>query len=364
MRIVFRATLLGIGAVLGLSCVAAAAAKGHDFLLTGSKPDRLYVIDAPARKIVGNYAIPGANGHVTTIVPSPDGKIAYVLVNRMESIVGIELKTGRAVFRADLSTAGERVKDFFAFTVTPNGKELIAYELPTRLQSSEYQVEEPRFAVFKTSGGLHAQAVRTFPAPRRVGVLLARPNGRSFYAFGFDLYEYDLRDGHLMDTRGVMNWQYAAHGQPDLLAFWPVTEPSGTFSSPIYSEIPQSGEAQAMTALMTLDLKTGELAYKDFEPTTALIFSTVLSPDKKHAYGTYTTLTKVDVANGKLEKRVNNDHTYYAINLSSDGHEVYAGGAMCDIAFYDAATLQKTADLALPGCADQALATLRVIRRK
>ena len=41
-------------------------------------------------------------------------------------------------------------------------------------------------------------------------------------------------------------------------------------------------------ALRTVD-------YRDFEPLSALIFSTVLSPDRKTAYGVYSTLTKVDV---------------------------------------------------------------------
>ena len=112
----------------------------------------------------------------------------------------------------------------------------------------------------------------------------------------------------------------------------------------------------------SLDLKSGELSYRDFEPTTALIFSTVMSPDRKTAFGTYTTLTKIDVNGSKLDKRVNNDHTYYSINMASDGSEVYAGGAMCDIVVYDAATLERRGDIALPGCADQALATLRVVR--
>ena len=358
-RLNFRLVLLAVA-----TCIAAHAplANSKDLLITAAKPDKLYVIDAKARKIVGDFHIPGANNHITTVVPSPDGKVAYVLVNRMESIVGINLKTGREVFRADLSSAHERVKDFFALTVTPNGKELIAYELPTRLESSEYKVQEPRFAVFSTRGGLHAKPVRTFPAPRRVGVLLARPNGRTFYAIGFDLYEYEVKSGALVGTRGVMNWQQPAHGQPDLLAFWPVTEPSGVFTSPIYSEMQKDSGADAVTALMTLDLKSGELSYRDFEPTTALIFSTVMSPDRKTAFGTYTTLTKIDVTGSKLDKRVNNDHTYYSINMASDGSEVYAGGAMCDIVVYDAATLERRGDIALPGCADQALATLRVVR--
>ena len=82
---------------------------------------------------------------------------------------------------------------------------------------------------------------------------------------------------------------------------------------------------------MSLDLKSGDLSYADFEPMNALIFSTVLSPDRKHAYGVYTTLTSIDVRGHRLEKRVSLDHTFYAVNVSSDGREIYTGGTECDI---------------------------------
>lgn len=353
-----------IAALLFATALAggASAAAAGDLIITGAKPDKLYVIDAASRSVRAEFHVPGANGQIGTIVPSPDGRIAYVLVNRMESIVGIDLSDGHAVFRADLSTPGERVKALFAFTVTPDGKELVAYEVPTRLLPSEYQVEEPRFAVFRTDAGLEAKAVRSFPAQRRIHMLLMRPSGKSFYAIGFDLYEYDVRSGKLLGTRGIQKWTLPAHSQPDLLAFWPVTEPSGVFTSPLYADAQQDGSAAPMTALMSLDVKSGALDYRDFEPLSALIFSTVLSPDRKTAYGVYTTLTKVDVEGRKLAARAALDHTYYAVNLASDGQEIYIGGAMCDVGFYDAATLAKKANLKLPGCADQSVASLRVIR--
>jgi quinohemoprotein amine dehydrogenase beta subunit len=227
--------------------------------------------------------------------------------------------------------------------------------------SSEYVVEEPRFAVFRTDAGMLAKPVRSFPAPRRVHMLLMRPSGQSFYAVGFDLYEYDVKTGKLLGTRGIQKWALADHSQPDLLAFWPVTEPSGVWTSPVYSELKKGSETVPMTALMSLDVKSGELTYADFEPLTALIFSTVLSPDRKHAYGVYTTLSSIDVAGHRLEKRVPLDHTFYDINLSSDGREIFIGGTECDVGFYDAQTLDKKAILKLPGCADQSVSTLRVI---
>jgi quinohemoprotein amine dehydrogenase beta subunit len=297
-------------------------------------------------------------------VPSPDGRIAYVLVNRMESIVGVDLRSGKVVFRADLSEPGERVKDFFALAVTPDGKELIAYELPTLLKLNEYQVEEPRFAVFRTDGGVKATAVRRFAAPRRIHMLLMRPDGKSFYALGFDLYQYDVKTGTLLGTRGILHWEMPGHSPADLLSLWPVTEPSGVFTSSLYSEDHVDGNAVMKTALMSLDLASGALDFHDFEPLVTPIGSTVLSPDRKTAYGVYSTLSRIDVVTHTLTKRVPLDHTFYAINLSSDGKEVYVGGAMCDVGIYDAATLEKKTILKLPDCADQAVASLRVIHAR
>jgi quinohemoprotein amine dehydrogenase beta subunit len=356
--------LWAAGAALAVSFGAGTPAAAGDLILTGAKPDRLFVVDAASRTVRAEHRIPGANGLVAVILPSPDQKLAYVLVDRMERVVGIDLSTGREVFRADLSTPDERIKSFFSLALTPDGKELVVYELPTKLLSSEYVVEEPRFAVFRTDAGLLAKPVRSFPAPRRVHMLLMRPSGKSFYAVGFDLYEYDVKTGKLLGTRGIQKWALPDHSQPDLLAFWPVTEPTGVWTSPVYSEIKKGGESAPTTALMSLDVKSGDLAYADFEPLSALIFSTVLSPDKMHAYGVYTTLSSIDVPGHRLEKRVPLDHTFYAINLSSDGREIYVGGTECDVGFYDAQSLDKKAILKLPGCADQSVATLRVIHGK
>lgn len=362
----FAGSMVDFGLALFLAMgpqvrAAPALTSAADLLVTAAKPDQLFLIDAATRSVRAEHHIADANGQIFTIVISPDQRIAYLLVDRMERIVGIDLASGREVFRADLSSAGERVKDFFALTVTPDGKELVVYELPTQLRPSEYVVEEPRFAVFRTDAGRAAKPVRSYPAPRRIHMLLVRPSGQSFYALGFDLYEYDLKTGKLLGTRGIQQWTLADHSQPDMLAFWPVTEPTGVFTSPVYSDLKKREGGVPMTALMQLNLKSGDLSYADFEPLSALIFSTVLSPDKKHAYGVYSTLSSIDVVGHRLEKRVSLDHTFYAVNVASDGHEIYLGGTNCDVGFYDAKSLEKTAILKLPGCSDQTLSTLRVI---
>ncbi len=254
-----------LAALAALALLAAApVALGRELLLTGAKPDRLIVIDPATRSIQSVFRIPNAGGSLFTIVPSPDGRIAYVLVNRMEHIVGIDLRSGKSVFRADLSSPEERVKDFGGFALTPDGKELIAYELPVLLKPNEYQVEEPRFVVFKTNAGLQAKPVRSFAAPRRVHMLLMRPSGRSFYALGFDLYEYDLHSGKLLGERGIQHWTLAAHSQPDMLAFWPVMEPTGVFVTPLYSEVTSGDNKVPRTGLMSLDLSYRRARFSGF----------------------------------------------------------------------------------------------------
>ena len=358
-------------AVLGCALIACGGvmpqpAAAHDYLVTGTKPDRLFVVDPARQRVVSQYRIPHANDYVSIIVPSPDGKVAYVLVNRAQSIAGIDLRTGKEVFRADLSTPAERVRCMFAFAVTPDGRELIAYEYPTRLGIDSYTVLPPRFAVYSTAAGLHAEPLREFPAPRRVEMLLAKQDGRSFYALGFNLYEYDLNSGRLIGRRGILDWDRPNHSRPDMLAFWPVTGPTGTFTSPLYSTVSGPGTPRGgipRTSLMLLDLRTGQLQFHDFERTSAPIFSSVLSPDRRWAFGAYTALTKIDTQRWDVAGRVDLPHTYYSVNISSNGKEVYVGGTMCDIAIYDARTLQQKGDIKLPGCGDQSVATLRVIHR-
>ena len=343
---------------------AAPAARARDLIITAAKPDQLYVIDAATRSVRSRFRIADAGSGLSTIVVSPNGRVAYALVGKMERILGIDLKSGKTVFRAELSQSGERVKDFFGLTLTPDGRELIAYELPVLLKPSEYVVEEPRFAVFRTNAGFNARPVRSFPAPRRVHMLLMRPSGNSFYAIGFDVYEYDVRTGALLGTRGIVHWELPGHSQPDLLAFWPVTEPTGVFTTPISSEVKSEGSTELKTGLMSLDLNSGALSFRDFETFSVVIFSTILSPDRRYAFGVYSTLSRIDVERGTLAQRTDLDHTFYAINIASDGHELYLGGAMCDVAFYDPATLAKRSILKLPGCADQALASMRVVRER
>lgn len=356
-------------AALALPLAACDKPDNYEYILTGSKPGLLHAIDTREHEIARTYQVPGAEGGIYTITPSADRNVAYVMIDGMRAITGIDLNTGAQVFRAEFPYGEMRYQGFFAMDVSPDGSELFVYRMRTRVQSSEYEVLQPEIAVYRTDAGLEAEPVRTFEAPRRIHLLMAAGDGKSIYAMGFDIVRLDVQSGQVLETIPLSGWSLENASVPDILDFWPQWEQTGVFSTPLYyvdtSKSPDDPSAYK-TALLTLDLNSGEHAIHAAEDTSVLMFSSVISPaDRNLAFATYTQLSKFDLSGGGLVGRIDLDHTYYAINISDDGEQVFVGGAACDIGFYDAATLEKDEQLFLPApCGDQSTAAFRVITRK
>ena len=349
----------------GLLLAAAPLAAG-DFILTTTKPNQLHLVDAKARSTVRSIAIPGA-GSPVAVVPSPDGRIAYVLTNHLGSISGIDLDSGSEVFRADFDEPGKRIKGMFAMDISPDGRELFVMQAVTRLEKAEMVVEAPRIAVYRTDAGLQAKPVRLLPAPRRTVQLLMNDAGDRLYAVSWDIEVLDPQSGKRLETLKAMNWERPNYAPPDIFGVWNQYEQARVFVNPYFAlrtDMSPDDPAAWKTGMLTLDLKTGEYRMDDFEETAAILFSSVVNPVKRNeAFSVYTQLSKTDLASDTLVKRVQLEHTYYTINISADGKEVYLGGTMNDIAVYSTETLEKIGSIELPGGADMGTSWVRVIQR-
>ena len=366
-----RRIILFLGSVFLLSTgliSSAVQAETTEYLMTGSKPGIIHILDMKQQKVVRSHEIPDAGRTVFSFAPSPDGKIIYVLTNRMKSIVGLDIDTGEQVFRADFQEGDIRRQAFFAFDISRDGKELYVYQLSNQVLLSEYKQLPSRVAVYDTSSGLEAEPIRAFDAPRRVHMLMKSADDKWLYAVGFDIYKMNPENGEIVETLPLRNWTLENRSLPDVLDFWPMWEQTDVFSTPVFSvktDKAADDPGAYKTGLLTLDLASGDYNINDFEDTSVLIFSTVVSPTRKHAFGTYTQLTKVDLETNTLAARIDQDHTYYAVNISSDGKHVYVGGAACDVATYDADTLKKIGQIFLPkGCGDQSTSSFRMIQRE
>lgn len=359
--------LLSLSAILLLLSFVTGNASAKDFLLTGAKPNKLVLIDAKGRQVVREYEVPGAAPGPLTVVPSPDGKVAYVVCNRWESVSGIDLDTGEQVFRADFSSGDMRVKAMFAMDVSPDGKELFVFQSPVKLGLGEYEVRDTYVAVYNTADGVGAKPVRTFPVPRRTALLFFSTDGSKLYAASWDITVHDPKTGEVIDTHKVRNWGKPNFSEPDVLDVWPQFEVANVFSTPYFALATDKSlddPSAYRMGMLTLDLETDEFVMQEYEDFAAIIFSTVVNPVRRNeVYGVYTTLSKIDLAQPALVKRIDLDHTYYDVNISSDGKEIYVGGTMSDIAIYSTDDLSRLGTIEIPGGADMALASLRVIQR-
>jgi quinohemoprotein amine dehydrogenase beta subunit len=357
---------IGLGTLLGVA-LAASPALAKDYLLTAVKPDQLVLVDPAAREVEKTCTVPEAGTGVLTVVPAPDASVVYVIANHWESVIGIELESCEQVFRADLSEGDLRVKATFGMDVSPDGRELFVFHSPVRLLADHYEVQPTRIAVYDTSAGIGAEPVRSFEAPRRTAILAMSDDGSKLYAVSWDIYVLDPQTGEVLETHAITNWDRPDFATPDVLGVWPQWEATGIYTNPYYTlrtDMSLDDPAAYQTGLLSLDLESGAFEIVDFEETSVIIFSSVVNPARPHeVYGVYTTLSKIDREEGAVLERIDLDHTYYAVNVSSDGSEVYVGGTMDDITIYDSETFAKLGRIEMPDGADQALASLRLIQR-
>ena len=358
-----KTVLLSI-AVLTLGSQAVFA---KEYILTGHKPDQLVLIDAKARKVEKSFTVPDAGPGIVTVTPSRDGKTAYVIANRWESVAGIDLDSGEQVFRANFSTGDIRAKAMFGMDISPDGKELAVFLSPVKLGLGEYEVQDTYVAIYNTADGLDAKPIRTFPAPRRTALLIYSDDGSKLYAGGWDFVAFDPQTGEQIGVHKARTWERENMSEPDILDVWPQWEQASVFSTPYFALRTDKAEddpaAYAM-GMLTLDLKTDEFVMEEYENFEVIIFSTVVNPVRRNeVYGVYTQLSKIDIDKDELIARRDLDHTYYAINVAADGSELYVGGTMNDIAVYDTENLEKVGEILIPNGGDMALASLRMVQR-
>lgn len=355
-----RKTLL----LLASTAMLASPALARDFLLAPARPDKLVVVDA--EKMAVDSVVTIADAGPTPMVPmvAPGGKIAYATINKSESVVKIDLLTGETLGRIDLSSPSERVKSLFGAALSPDGRTLAIYESPVKLAPTHFEVQPTRIALYDTETLARRDA---FEAPRQITLLAWSRDGTRIYGLGRDLHVIDPQNGTLAESKPIQGWQPDLYTQPDVLAVWSQHESSDMMTVPFYTvrkDIDPSSPEAFRTGLLTMDLETGEMDMQEVRVMDVFYFSTAANPAKTRAFGAYNVLESFDLEKNASIKRVSLPHSYYSVNVSSDGSTVWLGGAMGDLAAYDADTLEKKGQVDLPGNASMSLGSVRLFTRE
>lgn len=357
-------TALSAAVVAAVGLGGAGVAQAKDYILTAFKPNKLVVVDPDAMAIEKVIEIKDGGPAPLTLIPTADGNGAYALVNGWESIVAVDLKTGEETMRIDLSDKDTRVKAMFGMDLSPDESTLAVYESPVDILPGEMKVQPTRISFYDAKTG---ELKRRTEAPRQVTLLMYSADGSKLYGLGRAVHIFDGQTGEKIGEHATQTWERAGWSPPDILDVWSQWETADVLSTPYYAartDMDPMDPAAYWTGILRLDLETGEFDLQDVENTDIFYFSTVVHPkDKDIVYGAYTQLSKFDVGEGKPLKRVELPHSYYSINVNSEGSKVFVGGAMGDIAIYDAETLDLLGQIPMPGGANMSLATMRVFQR-
>ena len=347
-----------------LSLAGALPAVAGDLLVTVARPSNLYVFDAANRDLktdcdLGGNVLPGI------IAMSPDNSIAYVLVNRWQDVVGVNIETCERVFHAAQSSENVIRRSIASLAVSKDGNQLFTVRNPVRLHKDRYEVLPAELAVFDTGAGLEAEPVAVHPAPRRSTLMATDRNGQVYIA-GHDILRIDPETGATETAIANANWDRPIYSPPDVLAFWPTGSQNDEFllmyTAAKFTDEKQEELADFVWGYQSVDLTSGETEIADFASFEVLMFSAVRTPhDPKHLYGVYTQLSKHNLETSELVKRVDLPHTYYVINVSSDGKELYVGGTNDDIGVYDSETLERIGEMRIPSGGDMSVSTLHVV---
>lgn len=349
--------------LLAVVTLGASPVLARDFILAPARPDKLIVVDTEKMAVDKVITIKDAGPTPMVPVVAPGGQTAFVTVNKTESIVKLDLTTGETLARVDLSTADERVKTLFGLALSPDGKTLAAYQSPVRLLPTHFEVQPTRIALYDAET-LTLQ--KTFEVPRQVTLIAWSRDGTRLYGLGRALHVMDPATGTLIEDKPIQSWRPETYTQPDVLAVWSQHESSDVMAVPFYTMLkdkaPTDPEA-ARTGLLTMDLDSGEMTMRDVRAMDVFYFSTAVNPAKNRAYGAYNVLESFDLEQGASIKRVGLPHSYYSVNVSTDGGTVWLGGALGDLAAYDAETLEKKGQIDLPGNASMSLTSVRLFTR-
>jgi quinohemoprotein amine dehydrogenase beta subunit len=359
--------ILSSGFSTNLNAANVKLESNHNYLVTETRPNNIVLADLETNKVINECKTdetfsPGG------IVLSPDYKIAYILGGYGEEIAGYEIETCKKVFHTSLTQGNIRAKSLFGLSVNEDGTKVYAIYNRTEMLNDRYKVLPPHFSVYNVADGLDAKPVKSFEMPRQTTVVSTGKDGK-VYVVGTDLYEVNPNTGDIKVAKKIVKWGKEGYSDLDSAANYIIGQQTGDLTA-LYATIkyddPKNPSEDAGTwywGITSVDLNTGEIIQQNISEYETLMFTAIRSPkDSNILYGVLNDLTKFDLKEQKVLKRVVTDHTYYSVVPSMDGDKLYLGSCLDDIAVYDAQTLEKIGKIQLSG--DMGSAALQVFKTK
>jgi DNA-binding beta-propeller fold protein YncE len=272
---------------------------------------------------------------------SPDGKRYYM--NSWRNIYVVDTDRQELIDTYKFFTELTRVTLMIGMTVSQDNNTLYLNTTVAKkkLNVPRLTIVPPQIWAFDVN---KKQVVKTWDVPYcATGLFTIRNDPNHLIVWDSDVHKLDLRTGSMEKVMGVLRPE---PGQPGLnsLVVWVNNSPGdhGIFVNAAYT-------AEDLYYVL-LDTNTGKMQPLVKGEEVVMIYSGVVSPDKKYIYAGMDEVYKIDAKTGKhLGMSVINQGTCYGFNITSDGKKVYTGPGGADLTVYDTATMKEIGVIPLKG---------------
>jgi hypothetical protein len=351
------ACLLGAVLLAGATLIHAQKSKGANYgaagngtLIIGTYPDKFWIIDEAAEKVVGT--IPFKSGIPRRTTLSKDRKRFYTIEAAMEKLEIVDIPTRTTVDTFTLSEGNKkvRVRSFepdplqrFAMMVTASATRLIdRFEIgaPTLVQ---YDLKEH-------------QIVRTIPWPngeeRQFANIQFSPDGKLMYLF-------TEQDVLIYETNGftqVDKWELSrpieeGFGRIEMASRDVFNDEPGFYTG-IFN-VTDPVQHRRMMGIARVNLAEKKVDFYTLGPATGVSFA--MAPNRKVAFGLFEEIGRYEFWKFDLEHRKFAGRTEFkgrprmGLKTSSNGRILYIYVAGNTIDLYDADTYQYLRTITLDG---------------
>jgi len=350
----FIVVVMSINSWVG-NAYSQATSEAHEYLIAPGVPNSLFIFDAHTFKYVKEIVLPSEPTPLTATL-SPDNKTLFVTTDRGQSVLGVDLPSGKIIFQANASTDDMRVAVFPGVAVSSDGQWVYIHQSSVRLLSSEYKMLPYRISAYRVSDGLNAKPVYSYDSPAKIFLLLSSQKKQRFFAIGEDIDEMDGVSGEILSHFPVMSRSAPGFGSLDYFPYWAQgSQRVGIFSVPYYiNKISKSGEKIPAFGLLSVNVESGDVTLQeilDGDPAITYAWRDPIKPEIAYTVGTK--LTRLDMQTSRKTKQVDLDRSYKQAISTIDGKTIFIGGGFDNILVFDAESFEKIGTLKIPTGADQ-----------
>lgn len=304
--------------------------------------DKTFAIDPAKMEIVAEIPVKGPNRDMTW---TKNGQRLFINSGARQEVAIIDTLKNEVIDTVTFNDPENNIiARIYGLAVDPEGEKLYATLMRTQRKPSELVPLKPVIAVMDLETKKIVDEIEV-PMVTHGLQFLEDPNKLAVWAK--DLYILDVNTKKLTKHYDLSQpTEQNNHSIANFLYFWQRDRDSAnSLTVGMFRYYPETDKTSEN--IFMVDRKTGEVTNIEL-PEELGLFSVVVSPDKKYAYGGMNYLYKINLETMEIQDIPLKKGTSYGFNISRDGKTLYVSGAGPDISFIDAETLEYKKVIELP----------------